>query len=344
MRYNSLGRTGLRVSEICLGTMTFGGQGNWEVIGAVGQEDANALLRTAVDAGVNFIDTADVYHRGLSEKITGQAIRDVGLSRDEIVVATKVFNPVGTGVNQGGLSRSHILNSCRNSLQRLQLDYIDLYQVHAFDPLTPIVETLEALDTLVRDGQVRYIGISNWAAWQIARAIGYTEARQLAPIATLQAFYTAADRDLERELVPMCLAEGVGLMVWSPLSGGLLSGKFDEDGATSDISARRANSPFPPCDMDRTKAVINAMRPIAARHEVTVAQVALAWLLQQPVTTSVIVGAKRAEQLEENIGAIRVQLSDEDMAAISKVSQPKPEYPGWMIEFTTAARLNGEVY
>ncbi|WP_075215171.1 aldo/keto reductase [Mongoliimonas terrestris] len=337
MRYTMLGRTGLFVSELCLGTMTFGGQeGLWGQIGQLGQSEANALVKTAFDAGITFIDTANVYAEGRSETITGQAIRDLRLPRDELVIATKVFGRVGPGPNGTGASRAHILAEARNSLKRLQLDHIDLYQLHGFDAATPIEETLEALDTLVRQGLVRYVGVSNWAAWQVAKALGIAQRRNLAPPRSLQAYYTLAGRDLEREIVPMLASEGVGLMVWSPLAGGFLSGKYDRDGSTTE--GRRATFDFPPIDKDRGFAAVEAMRPIAAAHGATVAQVALAWLLHQPVVTSVIVGAKRVDQLVDNIGATGVRLTDADLEALNAVSALAPEYPGWMIERQGAYR------
>ncbi|MFD1950920.1 aldo/keto reductase [Sphingomonas arantia] len=333
MRMNTLGRTGLFVSELCLGTMTFGGSGDsmWSKIGQLQQSDADGLVKAALDGGINFIDTADVYSVGVSEEITGQAIRNLGIARDEVVVATKAFGPTGEGPNQRGASRSHLIAACKASLKRLQLDHIDLYQIHGFDDATPMEEQLEALDILVQHGHVRYIGVSNWAAWQITKALGISARERLASIKTLQAYYTIASRDLERELVPMMRSEGVGLMVWSPLAGGLLSGKYDRDNpGTGD--GRRAAFDFPPVNKDRAYTVIDAMRPIAEAKGVSVAQIALAWLLHQPVVTSVIVGAKRVEQLSENIAAADVVLSVEELKTLDLVSALPPEYPGWMFE------------
>ena len=332
MKYNQLGRTGLYVSELCLGTMTFGGsEGMWGQIGKLQQEDANALVRQAHEAGINFIDTADVYAEGVSEEITGQAIRHLGVARHEIVLATKVFGSTGDGPNDRGATRAHITDGVKASLRRLDTDHIDLYQIHGFDSVTPIEETLRALDDLVRQGHVRYIGVSNWAAWHIMKAIGIAERLGLERPASLQAYYTVAGRDLEREIVPLLQAEQVGLMVWSPLAGGLLSGKYSRDskGAEGD---RRTAFDFPPVDAERGWDVIDAMRPIAERHSVSVAQIALAWLLAQKVVSSVIVGAKRAEQLSDNIAATKVKLSEDDLAALGKVSALPPEYPGWMLE------------
>jgi aryl-alcohol dehydrogenase-like predicted oxidoreductase len=336
MRYNTLGQTGLLVSELCLGTMTFGGsEGMWSQIGRVQQEEADALLRAALDAGVNFLDTANVYSNGLSEEITGQALRNLGVARDEVVITTKVFGRVGEGPNATGASRAHILDQVKRSLQRLLTDHIDLYLIHGFDRITPMEETLEALDVLVRHGHVRYVGVSNWAAWHVAKALGICERLQLAPPRMLQAYYTVAGRDLEREIVPMLQSEKVGLMVWSPLAGGLLSGKFDRSN-TGD--GRRATFDFPPVQRDRAMDVIDAMRPIAAAHGASVAQVALAWLLHQPVVTSVIVGAKRVQQLQDNLGAVDVRLTEEDLSALDRVSALPSEYPGWMLERQSAYR------
>ena len=331
MRYKSLGQTGLLVSELCLGTMTFGGdEGLWGQIGRVQQADADALLRTAVQAGVNFLDTANVYSGGLSEEITGQAIRNLGLARDEVVVATKVFGRMGKGPNATGASRVHILEQAKASLRRLQLDHIDLYQIHGFDRLTPFEETLEALDTLVRHGHVRYIGVSNWAAWHVAKALGISERRQLAPICSLQAYYTLAGRDLEREIVPMLTSEKVGLMVWSPLAGGLLTGKYDRSNSGGG-DGRRATFDFPPVNRERAFAVIDTIRPMAESRGCSVARIALAWLLHQPAVTSVIVGAKRVDQLTDNLGSVEIKLTTDELQALDAVSALPPEYPGWMI-------------
>ncbi|MCA8880985.1 MAG: aldo/keto reductase [Rhodobacteraceae bacterium] len=331
MRYRRLGPSGLLVSELCLGTMTFGGSdGLWGQIGQLHQDEADILVRTALDAGINFIDTANIYAGGESERILGQSLKNLGVPRDEVVIATKVLGVMGEGPNARGASRYHILAQAKASLARLGLDHIDLYQIHGFDPVTPIAETLEALDTLVRHGHVRYIGLSNWAAWQVVKALGIAEARKLAPILSLQAYYTLAGRDLEREIVPMLTSEGLGLMVWSPLAGGFLSGKYDRDGKGAD--GRRANFDFPPLDKDRASDAIGVMRGIADAKGCTVAQVALAWLLHQPVVTSVIVGAKRVDQLTDNIAATTVSLSAEDLAALDGVTQLPREYPGWMLE------------
>jgi aryl-alcohol dehydrogenase-like predicted oxidoreductase len=332
MRYHVLGQTGLFVSELCLGTMTFGGSdGMWGKIGDLQQGDAERLIGQSIDAGINFIDTADVYSDGRSEQITGQALKNLKIPRDEVLVATKVFGETGKGPNARGNSRGHILDAVKASLNRLQLDHIDLYQLHGFDPATPIEETLRALDQLVRHGHVRYIGVSNWAAWQIAKALGVSARLGLAHFDSLQAYYSVAGRDLERELIPMLRSEGLGLMVWSPLAGGLLSGKYGRE-QQAEEGSRRIAFDFPPVDKDRAWDCIDVMRPIAEAHSVSVAQVALAWLLQQPAVTSVIVGAKRPEQLADNIAATQVALSAAELEQIDKCSRLPSEYPGWMFE------------
>ncbi len=331
MKLKPLGRTGLFVSELCLGTMTFGGgdEGIWGKIGRLQQGDAERIVGSSLDAGINFIDTADVYSAGRSEEITGQALKNLKVARESVVVATKVFGETGTGANARGATRSHIVSGLKASLQRLQLDHVDLYQIHGFDPATPIEETVRALDTMVQHGHVRYVGVSNWAAWQIMKAIGISERLGLARFESLQAYYTVAGRDLERELVPMLQSEGLGLMVWSPLAGGFLSGKYgrDQPGAAGD---RRASFDFPPIDKDRAFDCIDVMRTIATARGVSVAQIALAWLLHQPQVTSVIIGAKKTEQLSDNIGATKVSLSADELATIDGASALPSEYPGWM--------------
>jgi aryl-alcohol dehydrogenase-like predicted oxidoreductase len=341
MRYKKLGNTGLFVSELCLGTMTFGGEGGmWGKIGNLAQSDAEKLVGGALDAGINFIDTANVYSEGRSEIITGQALKNLKVPRENVVVATKVFGETGTGsVNSRGSSRYHIINSVKDSLQRMQLDHIDLYQLHGFDPATPIEETLRALDTLVQHGHVRYIGVSNWAAWQIMKALGISERLGLARFASLQAYYTIAGRDLERELVPMLQSEGVGLMVWSPLAGGLLSGKYDRDGKAEEGS-RRIEFDFPPVNKDRAFDCVDVMREIADGKGVSVAQVALAWLLHQEVVSSVIIGAKRVDQLNDNIAATAIRFTDDELQKLNAVSELPREYPGWMLERQGEYRRN----
>jgi aryl-alcohol dehydrogenase-like predicted oxidoreductase len=333
VRYRKLGHTGLFVSELCLGTMTFGGgDGIWGKIGDLQQPDAERLIGHALDAGINFVDTADVYSDGRSELITGQALKNLRVPRENVIVATKVFGETGTkAVNSRGMSRYHIMDGVKASLKRLQLDHIDLYQIHGFDPVTPIEEAVRALDNLVEQGHLRYVGVSNWAAWQIMKALGLSERFGLARFESVQAYYSIAGRDLERELVPLMQSEGVGLLVWSPLAGGLLSGKYGRDRKGEDGS-RRTIFDFPPVDVERAYACIDVMRNIAKTKEVSVAQIGIAWLLHQSVVTSVIIGAKRPDQLEDNIAATRVALTADELTALDKVSALPLEYPGWMLD------------
>jgi aryl-alcohol dehydrogenase-like predicted oxidoreductase len=335
-----LGNTGLIVSEICLGTMTFGGesQGIWAAIGQLNQDAVTAIMRTAIERGVNFLDTADVYHVGRSETLTGQALKTLGVARDSIVVATKVLGRMGPGPNQTGLSRAHILHAVDASLKRLQLDYIDLYQIHGRDPVTPLEETLGALNDCVRAGKVRYIGLCNLSAWEITKALWISQREGFARFESVQAYYTLAGRDLEREIVPLALDQQLAILPWSPLAGGLLSGKFARDGQGPQ-GARRLSFDFPPVDRDRLFNCIDAMRPIAESHGVSIARVALAYLLHKPHVTSVIIGAKTGEQLTDNLAATELRLSGEEMSALDKVSALPAEYPGWMFERQGADRL-----
>jgi len=331
MKYRLLGRTGLYVSELCLGTMTFGDQGFWKVMGGLGQDAVNTLVKQAFDAGVNFIDTANVYSLGVSETLTGAAIKSLGLPRDELVIATKAFGPMSeTQINGRGQSRYHLMNALDASLKRLQLDHIDLYQLHGYDPVTPLEEVLSTLNDMVRSGRVRHIGLCNMAAWQIMKGLAISEKKNFARFESVQAYYTVAGRDLEREVLPLIQDQQLGLMVWSPLAGGLLSGKFSPDGKGPE-GARRASFDFPVVDKARAFAVVDAMRPIAARHQASVAQVALAWLLGRPQVSSVIIGAKTPEQLTDNLGACALELGVEDLQALEAVSKLPPEYPGWML-------------
>lgn len=341
MRYHLLGRTGLYVSEICLGTMTYGGKGFWEVVGQMGQEEVNSHIRTAFDAGVNFFDTANVYSFGESEKLFGEAIRQSGLPRDEMVIATKVRGRMGPGPNNVGLSRKHIFTQVEDSLRRLGTDYIDLYQLHGFDPVTPLDETLRALDDLVRAGKVRYLGVSNHTAWQIMKALGLSDKHGWSRFESIQAYYSIAGRDLEREIVPMAQDQQVGILVWSPLAGGMLSGKFSRD-SQGPADARRSKFDFPPVDKERAFDCVDAMRGIAATHNVSVAQVALAWVLQQPGMTSIIIGAKTLDQLKQNLAAGELRLSPEELKTLDEVSRLPSEYPAWMLARQSAERSPAE--
>lgn len=340
MRYRLLGRSGLLVSEICLGTMTYGGSGRWKPIGQLGVPEAEAQIRTAVDAGINFIDTANVYSDGDSEAILGQALKKTGIAREELVIASKVRIRMGPGPNQVGLSRGHILDAVDASLRRLQLDHIDLYQIHGQDLGTPMEETLRTLEDLIRSGKVRYIGISNHAAWQIMKAVSISRQNGWNRFEGVQAYYSLAGRDLEREIVPMALDQGLGIMVWSPLAGGLLSGKFVE-GAKGPEGARRTGFDFPPVDRPRAFRCVEAMRPIAKQQGVSVARVALAWLLHQPAVASVIIGAKTQEQLIDNIAATDLSLNDDELKTLDAASALPPEYPGWMFARQNQDRFPG---
>ena len=330
MRYKTLGNTGLAVSEICLGTMTFGGKGFWTAIGQLDQSVADSIVARALDAGVNFIDTADVYSEGLSEEITGQAMRNSGRPRSDIVLATKVFGSMGPGRNDSSASRGHIMDGVKASLKRLGTDYIDLYQIHGTDPITPIEETVRAMEDLVRQGHVRYWGISNWQAWRIAKAIGIADKLDAAKPVTLQAYYTIAGRDLEREIVPLLESEKLGLMVWSPLAGGFLSGKYSRDGGGPN-DARRVTFDFPPINKDRAYDCIDAMRVIAEARGVSVARIALAYVLNKTFVMSAIIGAKTIEQLDDNLAATDIELTAEEMATLDALSALPAEYPGWML-------------
>ena len=338
MKYRQLGRTGLFVSEICLGTMTIGGQGMWAAIGGLQQAEADALIGRALAAGVNFIDTADIYSEGRSEEVLGQSLQNLGVKRSDVVIATKVYGEMGKGPNDRGASRGHIMDGIKRSLERLSLDYVDLYQIHSNDPVTPVEETMRALDDLVSEGLVRYVGCSNWPAWKITKANLTAEHRGLSRFETLQAYYSIAGRDLERELVPMMQDQGMGLLVWSPLAGGLLSGKFGP-GSNGPEGARRTFFDFPPVNRDRAFACVDVMREVGDAHGVSVARVALAWLLAKPVTTSIIIGAKTIEQLDDNLAAADLVLTPEDIARLDAVSALPPEYPGWMLERQGANRV-----
>lgn len=342
MQYNQLGNTGLKVSEICLGTMTFGS--SFYNIGEVDLDLAKDIIQTSWEAGVNFFDTADVYSRGESEKILGQAIKDLGIERRKAVIATKVRGPMsddagqGTGdVNNVGLSRKHILESVDASLERLGTDYIDLYQIHGVDKNTPIEETLSALNDLVRQGKVHYIGCSNLSVRQLAKAIQISKANGWATFSSLQAYYSVAGRDLEYELLPLCREEGLGVLPWSPLAGGFLTGKYRRDKEGPE-GARRTGFDFPPVDKEMGYDVVEVMDEIAESKGASIPQVALAWLLHKKGVTSVIIGAKKMSQLKDNLGASKLELSTSEIARISEVTKPREIYPQWMVK-----QMNNEV-
>ncbi len=328
MQYKVLGKTGLQVSEFCMGAMTFGGKGDaWKAFGALDEKQSTEMVARAIDAGINFFDTADLYGHGESEAILGKALSK---RRKDVVIATKVGFQSGPGPNDRGLSRSHILDAVDDSLRRLGTDYIDLYQVHKRDPLTPIKETMRTLNDLVRWGKVRYLGVSNWPGWEIMKANAIAQANNWTRFECVQANYNLAVRDIEREVVPLLQDQQIGLMIWSPLSAGALTGKFTREGGKPS-DARLASLDAGPLNWDRVFNVVDTAKEIAEAKNATVPQVTLAWLLKQPVVTSVILGAKRMDQLEDNLGAIEVELTKEDLKQLNKVSRLAPEYPGWYV-------------
>jgi len=340
MQYKPFGQTGLYVSELCLGAMTFGGSGIYQAIGSLGAKESEALIGTALDAGVNLVDTADVYSDGESERLVGAALKSLARPREQIVVATKVRGRVGSGVNEVGLSRAHILASIDGSLRRLGLDHVDLYQIHGFDPATPIEETVRALDDVVRSGKARYVGFSNLPAWVASKALAFATAHGLVRFQSAQVYYSLVGRDIEREIAPLCRAEGVAVLPWSPLAGGLLSGKFDPD-KKGPSDARRASFDFPPVNMERLPRVLSALRTVAEGTGASVARVALAWMLTKPFVTSIIVGAKRREQLLDNLAATELALAPEHVKLLDEASALPLEYPGWMVEFQNARDPRG---
>lgn len=338
MRYKTLGNTGLLVSEICLGTMTFGsGEGMWRHIAGLDQQSADRIVARALDAGVNFLDTADIYSDGRSEEVTGRAMKNSGRARTDVVLATKVYNPTGKGPNDRGASRGHIMDGVKASLKRLGTDYIDLYQIHGIDQVTPVEEMVRAFDDLMRQGHIRYFGVSNWPAWMTMKALGVADRLNAQRLVSLQAYYTIAGRDLERDIAPLLASEKIGLMVWSPLAGGLLSGKYDRE-SSGPQGSRRVTFDFPPVNRDRVFDCVDVMREIAKAHRASVAGVAIAWLLQRPFVTTVIIGAKNSEQLDDNLAATEIKLTGDDLEKLDKVSALPPEYPGWMIERMGANR------
>jgi aryl-alcohol dehydrogenase-like predicted oxidoreductase len=338
MKYKRLGRTGLYVSEICLGTMTYGGRGFWQVIGKLGLDEVRAQLTLALERGVNFLDTADIYHEGESERLVGEAIAAMGLDRSQLVLATKVRGRAGPGPNDVGLSRKHIMDSIDGSLRRLRTDHVDLYQIHGVDPVTPLEETLGALDDVVRAGKARYVGFCNLPAWKAMKALALSDKAGGARFVSAQMYYSIAGRDIEREIAPLCEEEGVGILPWSPLAGGLLSGKFKE-GEKGPAGARRSDFDFPLVDKPRAFACVEAMRPIAAAHGVSVARVALAYLLGKRFVTSVIIGAKDTTQLADNLDATTLELTAEERTTLDSVSALPLEYPGWMEEWQRRDRF-----
>jgi aryl-alcohol dehydrogenase-like predicted oxidoreductase len=325
MKYRVLADTGVFVSELCLGAMTFGGKGGiWEAIGGMGQAEVDAMVGRALDAGINFIDTANVYAAGESETMTGRALKG---RRHEVVLATKVRGRMGPGPNSVGLSRLHIMESVEASLKRLDTDYIDLYQIHRPDDATNIEDTVRALDDLVRQGKVRYVGCSNLWAWQVMQALGVADGQGLERFKCTQSYYSLVGREIERDLIPLVEDQGMGLLVWSPLAGGFLSGKFTRD---QKGEGRRKSFDFPPVDKEKGYDIVDAMKKIAKAHGASVAQVALAWVLANEAVTTVIIGARNLKQLDDNIGAVDVELTEDDLTVLDEVSKTPDPYPAWM--------------
>jgi aryl-alcohol dehydrogenase-like predicted oxidoreductase len=342
VRYNQLGSSGLFVSELCFGTMTFGGRGFFKQVGQVDQAGAERLIGRALESGINFLDTANVYSEGESERLTGQALKNLGVKRSDVVLATKVYGRVGSGPNDMGASRGHIMDSVQASLGRLQTGHIDLYLIHGFDHITPVEETLRALDDLVRQGLVRYVGVSNWPAWLMSKAQAVAQLRGWTRLEVMQAYYTIVGRDVEREILPALKDQRAGMMVWSPLAGGLLSGKFYRDGS-GPKEARRASFDFPPVDRERLWTILDVMRPMAEARGISCARLAVAWLLTRPGVTTVVLGAKNVEQLDDTIAASSLSLSSEELTRLDEVSAIAPDYPAWMWGRQGATRVPAPV-
>lgn len=340
MKYNKLGNTGILLSELCLGAMTFGGRGYWKAIGELPQDEVNVLVKTALENGINFIDTANAYSEGLSEIMLGKALNELGVNRQEVFIATKVRIRMGQGANQVGLTRLHVADSVNDSLSRLGLSHVDMLYIHGVDPITPLEETMRGLEDVVRAGKVRYLGISNHPAWMVAKANSIAEKMGWTKFVASQNYYSIAGRDIEREIIPLALSEGISIMPWSPLAGGFLSGKFTRNQEKAGDSRRDAFD-FPPVNKDKAYDIIDVMIEIGSRHGVSAARVALAYLLKKAAVTSVIIGAKKKEQLLDNIAATELVLSDEEMNRLDAVSALQPEYPGWMLERQAQGRMPG---
>lgn len=337
MKYNFFGNTGLIVSEICFGTMTFGGKGMWEAIGKIQQGEVNDLMKVVVDSGINFIDTANVYSFGESEKLLGQSIADLGFNRHDLVIATKVRGKMGEGKNNVGLSRYHIFQSVDESLKRLQLDHIDILYVHGVDPKTPVEETMRALNDVVLTGKVRYIAVCNWPAWLVMKAQGIANLNGWNKFEGLQYYYSLSSRDIEREILPMAADQKLAVMPWSPLAGGFLSGKYTRNNEKS-AGSRRDSFDFPPVNKEKAYDIIDVIAEVGQQYNVSAAQIALAWVRQQAPVTSTIIGAKNVAQLQDNIKSTEITLSAEDLKRINEVSALPKEYPGWMVERQSADR------
>jgi aryl-alcohol dehydrogenase-like predicted oxidoreductase len=338
MKYNFLGNTGLLVSEICFGTMTFGGKGRFEAVGKVQQKEVNQMMEMVTQSGINFIDTANVYSEGESEKLLGQSIKDLEIPRSDLVIATKLRGRMGNSPNDVGLSRFHIFNSIDESLKRLDLGHVDLLYVHGVDHFTPIEEIMRSLNDLVLSGKVRYIAVCNWPAWMVMKAQAIAESHGWNKFVGLQYFYSLAARDVEREIIPLALDQNLGIMPWSPLAGGFISGKYTRDISKAGNS-RRDTFDFPPIDKNKAYNIVDTLNEVAKPYAVSVAEIALAWVRVQKGITSTIIGAKNIPQLQDNIQSVKIKLTSSDLEKLDKVSSLVKEYPGWMVEFQEMDRL-----
>ncbi len=338
MKYNYFGHTGLVVSELCFGTMTFGGEGYWKAIGALDQDAATSLVKTSIDAGINFFDTANVYSYGQSETLLGEAVKTIGIDRNELVIATKVRGRMGEGQNNVGLSRAHIFSSVDASLKRLGMDHIDILYVHGVDPFTPVEAIVRSLNDIVNTGKVRYVSVCNWPAWMVMQAIGIAAKNGWHQFEGMQYFYSLAGRDIEREIIPLALDQKLAVMPWSPLAGGFMSGKYTRKNEKAGDS-RRDNFDFPPVDKEKAYDIIEALELIADIHSATVAQVALAWVRQKAGVTSTILGAKNVNQLVDNINSTKIHLTENEMKNLDDISALRKEYPGWMVERQSGDRM-----
>lgn len=336
MNLRFLGNSGVKVSELCFGTMTLGGTGYWETIGKVDQKGADTLVGMCLDAGINFFDTADVYSQGMAEEFLGKAL---GPRRKEIILATKVRGKIGPGPNDVGLSRHHIMEGCNNSLRRLGTDYIDLYQVHSFDPMTPLEETMDALNDLVHQGKVRYIGCSNFTGWQLMKALSISDKHNWERFVTLQAYYSLVARELELELLPLCLDQKLGVLTWSPLAGGFLTGKYRR-GQKPPQGARRSDpdSIFLRINEEMGYNIVDELEKIAQAHNASITQAALNYLLRRPGVSSVIIGARNPEQLADNLKTGNWEITPDEVARLDQISEPPRLYPYW---FLSGGRVAG---
>jgi aryl-alcohol dehydrogenase-like predicted oxidoreductase len=337
MRYRQLGASGLRVSVLSMGTMTFGGKGGFASVGSTDLDEARRQLDACLEAGINLVDTANSYSAGVSEEIVGQALEG---RRDDVLLATKARMPMGDGPNDAGLSRHHLVRQCEASLRRLRTDHIDLYQVHEWDGQTPLEETLQALDDLVRAGKVRYVGCSNYAGWQLMKALGIAERRGLTRFVSQQIHYTLQAREAEYELLPTAIDQGLGVLVWSPLAGGLLSGKYRRGEAGPEGSRLLSGWDEPPVrDQEKLYDIVEVLVEVAKDRGASPAQVALAWLLERPAVTSLVIGARNREQLADNLGAADLSLAKEERRRLEEVSRPPLLYPYWHQAKTASDRL-----